>query len=267
MKANRTRSDEDGEDESLPIVPSEGGDSKNLSWSDSFQTRGSDAPLKILQELLKGDRDISGLAGSVGLRPATIRYHINILLRESLVERYTHRGEGEVGRPATRFRLRSAGMIRGFPPRQYRLLSEIFLGIIESTLDSEEREKVLYDAGWVAGQRLLESVGQNSDVSVWTPERFVQHYVAGALAAMGLVTAVADVGPSFVRYRSFTCPFQELALKHPDTICDHLVRGYHEGVAAALGTGVVHERLACMGQGDPFCEDRVRWPDVSEERE
>ena len=267
MKANRIRGDEEGEDDSPQIAPSEGGDSKNLSWSESFQTRGSDARLKILQELLKEDRDISGLAGSVGLCQATIRYHINILLRENLVEKYSHRGEGEVGRPATRIRLRSAGMIRSFPPRQYQLLSEILLGVIEGALDSEERKKVLYDAGWVAGERLIESMGQDSVVSAWTPERFVQHYLAGALATMGLITAVADVGPSFVRYRSFPCPFQELALKHPDRICDHLDRGYHEGLAAALGTGVVHERLACMGHGDPFCEDRMRWPDVSKERE
>ncbi len=227
--------------------------------TDEFLTLGSDVRMKILKELLQGDRGIAELAAVVGLHPVTVRYHVNILVRDGLVEKRTQRREGEVGRPPVRFRLRHERMVGGFPPRRYQVLSEILLGIIEQSLEKEEWQRALYVAGREFGRQLIQVIERKDEVSSWSPARFVRHYLEGALAEMGLVTALADQGDDFVSYRAFTCPFQELAIKYPDKICNHLDLGFHTGVSERLGPGVIHERLACMGHGDPYCEYYVRW--------
>ena len=227
--------------------------------AEAFQTLGSDARLRILKELLRGERAIAELAAAVGLQPVTVRYHLTVLIGDGLVEKTTGHREGDVGRPPIRYRLRREGIIRGFPPRQYAMLAEMLLGIIGGSLDPGGRERALREAGKSVGQRLVETLEREAGFSGWGPRRFVRHYLENALARMGLLTVVADIGEDFVQYRSISCPFLELALSHPEMICDHLDAGFHEGVAAGMGSGVIHERLACMGHGDTFCEQRMKW--------
>ena len=227
--------------------------------AEAFQTLGSDARLRILKELLRGECAIAELAAAVGLQPVTVRYHLTVLIGDGLVEKMTGHREGDVGRPPIRYRLRREGIIRGFPPRQYAMLAEMLLGIIGGSLDPGGRERALREAGKSVGQRLVETLEREAGFSGWGPRRFVRHYLENALARMGLLTVVADIGEDFVQYRSISCPFLELALSHPEMICDHLDAGFHEGVAAGMGSGVIHERLACMGHGDTFCEQRMKW--------
>src|SRR3989304_7255143 len=52
--------------------------------AEAFQTLGSDARLRILKELLRGERAIAELAAAVGLQPVTVRYHLTVLLRDGL---------------------------------------------------------------------------------------------------------------------------------------------------------------------------------------
>lgn len=85
------------------------------------------------------------------------------------------------------------------------------------------------------------------------------------MVRMGLLAVVSDVGEDFVQYRTLSCPFLELALSYPEMICDHLDAGFYEGVASRMGSGVTHERLACMGHGDAFCEQRLKWAKKGEE--
>jgi len=227
--------------------------------AEAFQTLGSDARLRILKELLRGERAIAELAAAVGLQPVTVRYHLTVLIGDGLVEKTTSHREGDVGRPPIRYHLRREGIIRGFPPRQYAMLAEMLLGIIGGSLDPGGRERALYGAGKAAGEQLVETLEREAGFSGWNPRRFVRHYLESALARMGLLTVVADIGEDFVQYRSISCPFLELALRYPEMVCDHLDAGFHEGVAAGMGSGVIHERLACMGHGDTFCEQRMKW--------
>lgn len=259
------------EDRALPAIREAPGTlrdrgSEGNGLAEAFQTLGSDARLRILKELLRGDRSIADLASAVGLQSVTVRYHLNVLIGDGLVERSTSHGGGEVGRPPSRYRLRREGIIRGFPPRQYAMLAEMLLGIIESSLDRAGRERALRGAGRAVGQQLLQTLEKEAGISAWGPREFERHYLETAMARMGLLTVVADMGEDFVRYRSFSCPFLELAQKYPEMICDHLDAGFHEGVAARLGPGVVYQRLACMGHGDAFCEQHLKWARRAKER-
>lgn len=224
-----------------------------------YQALGSDIRLKVLRELLREDCSISDLSEAVGLRPVTLRYHLNILVGDGLVERSTRRREGEVGRPPIRYRLRREGIVQGFPPRQYGMLAEILLGIIQGELKPRDSERALEAAGREVGRRFIETVARDEGVSSWGPKEFVRFYLERALARMGLLNVVVKLTDDSVQYRALSCPFQELAVAHPDLICDHLDVGFHKGVAESLGSGVREERLACIGHGDPHCEYRLRW--------
>lgn len=225
---------------------------------------GSDSRLRILQELMRGDRSVSELAGSVDLHPATIRYHLNVLLRDDLIEQIVRRRTGVIGRPEVRFRIREGRKPEGFPPRQYEMLSEILLQVVVDSHDPEDWKRTLYSAGRRAGIQLMEAIDREGKAA-WTPRRFVDSFLKGVVARMGMQTEVVDLRRDGVQFRAFTCPFQELAKRYPDKVCDYLDRGFHEGIAEKLGAGVVHERLACIGHGSPFCEYRVRWPGLSAE--
>ncbi|MFQ5907762.1 MAG: helix-turn-helix transcriptional regulator [Thermoplasmata archaeon] len=230
--------------------------------AEAFQALGSDVRVRILKELLQGVRDTSELIRATGLRSGSVRYHLNILIAEGLVERFTRHQEGDVGRPPIRYRLRPAGITQGIPFRQYRLLSEVLLGVIRESLPPDEQDRALYAAGKQVGQQLIDGVAGEADVGEWDPELFVRVFLQDALPRMGSLTTVMDQTEGFVRYRLMTCPFQELALKRPSMICDSFDTGFHEGVAEKLGSQVRHKRLACIGHGDPYCEYALRWEEA-----
>jgi DNA-binding transcriptional ArsR family regulator len=227
--------------------------------AEAFQALGSDVRVRILKELLGGERDISELVGATALRSGSVRYHLNILIGEGLVEKFTRHHEGDVGRPPIRYRLRPAGVVQGIPFRQYRLLAEVLLGVILESLPPEDRDRALYAAGKQVGQQLIDAVAGEAEVSYWDPDLFVRVFLGDALPRMGSLTTVMEQGEDFVQYRAMTCPFQELALKRPRMICDAFDTGFHEGVAERLGSQVRFTRLACIGHGDPYCEYALRW--------
>lgn len=233
--------------------------------AETFQTLGSDVRLQILRELLQGERGVAELALSVDLSPVTVRYHLKVLVADGLVEkRVDHEGHG-VGRPPHRYRLRQPEGVTSFPPRRYEMLANILLNILETAIRPEDLETKLHEAGREVGRSLVRTVEEHRDIASWTPDGFVKEFLEGALAQMGLVTTVVERRPDLVRYRSFICPFQELAKKEPGLICDLLDAGYHEGVMERVGGGAIQERLACMGHGDPHCEYAVRWTRRDEE--
>lgn len=229
------------------------------SDSQAFHALGSEARLGLLRVLAVGERTLDQLRRATGLREAAVRYHLGILLQDDLVERVPARPDGRVGRPTNRYRLRATPGVSGFPPRQYETLSEVLLGVVCSSLDRRGWERALYQAGRGSGHQMIDSIRQTAGVDRWTPERFVQHFLSDAMRSMGVQTEVVESHRDRVRYRTLTCPFQELAARYPDRICDHLDAGFHDGVADGLGPRVVNRRSSCMGHGDPFCEYTVQW--------
>lgn len=242
-----------------PVARMKAEETGSAALAEAFQALGSDVRVRILKELLRGERDTSQLVGATRLRSGSVRYHLNILISEGLVEKFTRHQEGDVGRPPIRYRLRAAGVAQGIPFRQYRLLSEVLLGVIHETLPAKEQDQALYAAGRQVGQQMMEGIAAEASVAEWDPGLFVQVFLQGALPRMGSLTTVMEQDEDLVRYRAMTCPFQELALKQTRMICDSFDKGFHEGVAESLGSQVRFRRLACIGHGDPYCEYRLRW--------
>lgn len=230
----------------------------------TFQALGSDLRLRILRELAVGSRGIVELAAALNVTAPTLRYHLGVLLQDGIVEKVPTQRDGRIGRPSVRYRLRKTHVVDGFPIRRYETLSEILLSVITASLPQDRWEKALYEAGRSSGRQLIASIGKEDGESGWDPDRFVRECLEGHFTAMGIQTEVLDLGRDRVRYRAFACPFQELAAKYPDRVCDNLDVGFHEGVAEALGSGVSTQRLQCMGHGAPFCEYSLRWTKTPE---
>ncbi len=234
--------------------------------SQAFHALGSQARLDILRELAIGARNVPELAKTTGLRPGVIRYHLGVLLQDGLVEHVQTGHEGRVGRPTNRYRLRSQPAIDGFPPRRYETLSEILLAVVTTSLGRNDWTQALYRAGRESGRNLIAAIQRGAGIQEWTPLQFVQRCVEGYMPGMGMRTQVVESRGDRVQYRTFTCPFQELATKYPDPVCDSLDAGFHDGIAEGLGTNVENRRLACLGHGDPYCEYALQWKrDRSEE--
>ncbi len=235
--------------------------------TESHQALGSDARVGILHELKLGERGVSDIAKAVGLHPVTIRYHLGILLREGLIEQVPSRREGVVGRPPALFKLSTHAAVGGYPPRRYEMLSEILLALISLKLSQKDLEKSLREAGQRTGQQLIKAIEVEAGAPVWNPGNFVNLFLKGAMTRMGIDVDLLAVDKDLVHYRAYGCPFQELAERHPEEICDNLDVGLYEGMTRTMGSEVAFERFACIGHGDSYCEYRLQWNELSEEAE
>ncbi len=234
-------------------------EARRSTAKESFQALGSEARLGILQELQHGERGVSDLAEAVGLHPVTVRYHLSVLLRDRLIEQGPSRREGGIGRPPALFRVRTRASVEGYPPRRYEMLAEILLELISQVVDRKVAEEVLRGAGQRTGHQLIEAIDDEAHVPVWDPENFVEFYLKGAMRSMGIEVEILAAEEDLVHYRTYGCPFKELAERHPDEICDNFDIGLYEGITRSMGNGVGFERLACIGHGDSHCEYCFRW--------
>lgn len=96
-------------------------------------------------------------------------------------------------------------------------------------------------------------------VSEWTPEAFRNLFVDGLLKELGTEPEVTKMTEKEVAYREHNCLFLEMALKHPETICDGLDAGLYRGISGGMGQGVEGRRLKCRGHGDTYCEYSFKW--------
>ncbi|OGS50452.1 MAG: hypothetical protein A3K65_08725 [Euryarchaeota archaeon RBG_16_68_12] len=212
----------------------------------------------MLSELSTKARTVADLMRALGLQRPTVRYHLAFLLRHGLVEEVPPAKGGKVGRPAGLYRAARHVSLPAFPRRHYELLAEITLDAIVNELGQERAASRLQEKGREAGRAMIQATASKTGVRGWTPESFRRLVLEGAFQEFGVGSEVVEETRQGVHYRSFTCPFLEMAEKLPDLVCDALDAGFHEGVDDALGA-VTTERRACMGHGDPYCEYRMTW--------
>ena len=85
---------------------------------------------RILGLLRAGGATVEAITADLGLAPATVRRHLDVLLRDGLVEMRSERVP--LGRPHFVFTL-SEGGLDGLPGRQYRLVSAVLDTILALT--------------------------------------------------------------------------------------------------------------------------------------
>jgi predicted ArsR family transcriptional regulator len=205
-------------------------------------TRGSPRRRAVLEALrtAAAPLGVAETAERIGVHPNTVRFHLDALVAEGLVERRVEEPSGP-GRPRTVY-APCPGMDRG-GTRGYRLLAQILLGGLAA--GGPEARETAMEAGRAWGRHLADPLPPSRQP---TAER----------AAAGLVALLDDLGfdpdpvgggdgapPESIRLRH--CPFLELAEEYGQLVCPlHL--GLMQGALAGLGAPLTASGL------EPFAE-------------
>lgn len=213
---------------------------------------------KILGLLFERAMSISEIAKRAGLQPINVRYHLQPLIQIGLVEAYEE-AHGVVGRPETYYRITGKHVDVCFPRRHYMFLSEITVNGLQATLGVVKATEISTRIGEEAGEDILKGLATKHNVKEWAPEVFRKFFVQGLLKELGTEPEVVMTSKREVLFRERNCLFQEVALKHPEIICDGLDAGFYGGITKIMGQGVKARRLRCMGHGDPYCEYSIKW--------
>lgn len=167
------------------------------------------------------------VAGEIGLHVNTVRFHLDILVRQGILRRVDGQAEGP-GRPRTQYSL-VPGMDRS-GPRNYKLLAEMLLSHLAA---EDDAVAAAVGAGSTWGRYLMQPLAPGQRISA-------------AEALSRLIDLLADVGfdpylagaenvEPEIRLRH--CPFLELAETHRDLVCAlHL--GLMRGALEQLHTPV-----------------------------
>jgi predicted ArsR family transcriptional regulator len=150
---------------------------------------------------------VTELAERLELHPNTVRFHLDALVAQGLVDRDLEEPSGP-GRPRTVHRLRP-GMDRG-GRRQYHLLAKILLAQLSTTADAGT---VAEDAGRAWGRYLIEQVPPSHQTGAAEAEQ----RLSAMMTDLGFAPEPAGDPTDRIRLRH--CPFLELAEEYSPTLC------------------------------------------------
>ncbi len=199
--------------------------------------------LRILQLLQKNESDtVDGLAKKIGLAPATIRRHLDILQRDRLVSFTEVRKK--TGRPEYSFYLTEDG--QEALPKDYDQL----LGMVVQELSAMSRA----ETDGKDGHQILESVFRRMSerVAIGYKEGMASANIADRVNALVDHLVHEDFSPDpkvedgALRIRLLNCPFRSVAMQNK-AVCTfdlHLI-------GSLLDADV--ERTQCIHDGDSGC--------------
>ncbi len=199
--------------------------------------------LRILHLLQRNTNDtVDSLARSIGLAPATIRRHLDILQRDGLVAFEEVRKK--TGRPEYSFYLTEGG--QESLPKDYALLLGSMITEIAGLRVGDIQGK--------DGEQVLELVFERLSADVWDQYRdqVKDKDLPARLAVLTTLLDERDFYPETqivdgtLRIKLMNCPFRSVALKN-DSVCtfdSHLM-------SAMLDIDV--ERQSCIHDGDAGC--------------
>lgn len=193
---------------------------------------------------------VTETAERIGVHPNTVRFHLDALVTEGLVERRLEEPSGP-GRPRTVYVPRP-GMDRG-GPRGYRLLAQILLSQLASR--GPEARSAATEAGRAWGQYLVDPLPPFREP---TAEEATGRLVA-LLDDLGFdpVPESSGAGEPPERIRLRHCPFLELAEEYGSLVCPvhlGLMQGALDGLRAPLtATGLepFAEPDSCLAHMQP----------------
>lgn len=197
---------------------------------------------------------MQGLAEQTGLHANTVRFHLERLVGEGLVERQVEE-RGEPGRP----RLTFTAAPRPDPARErrnYQLLAEILTSYVTGTTTDPVQAAI--EAGRAWGHYLTDRL---------TPFQRVteEEAVTRLLAILDTVGFAPELAPDDKRQVLLPhCPFLEIAEAHREVVCSiHL--GLMQGALAEMRAPVTADRLLpfvepslCVAHLAPEAEVPVR---------
>lgn len=176
--------------------------------------------------------DVGQLADRVGLHHNTVRSHLDVLLRAGLVSGETEKRELP-GRPRVVYRPTSPGADE--EGDGFHLLAHILTSYLAGSAADPEAEAT--EAGRMWGRYLIERPKPFARV---TPKEALTR-VSALLSRLGFAPQLAE-DPSDPRILLHRCPFEDLAVSHPEITCSvHL--GLIRGALTEMGTPVEGTRL------------------------
>lgn len=187
-------------------------------------------------EALRSSNDplgVTELAERLEIHPNTVRFHLDALVTQGLVDRRLEQPSGR-GRPRT-VHAPHPGMDRG-GPREYHLLAKILLGQLSTNRDAGTKAEA---AGRKWGGYLVEQV----DPTHLTGAAEARQRLTAMMTELGF--APESAGDDQIRLRH--CPFLELAEEYSSTLCPlHL--GLMRGALTEIRAPIAATRL------EPFAE-------------
>ncbi|TDW84338.1 putative ArsR family transcriptional regulator [Kribbella pratensis] len=178
---------------------------------------------------------VTELAEQLGIHPNTVRFHLDALVTQGLVDRQLEKPTGR-GRPRTAY-APHPGMDRG-GRRQYHLLAKILLGQLSTSPDAGTAAEAA-GRGW--GGYLIEQIPPSRDPSA---AESTQRLTA-MMTELGF--APEPDGDTTNRIRLRHCPFLELAEEYSSTLCPlHL--GLMRGALSEIRAPIAATSL------EPFAE-------------
>ena len=199
--------------------------------------------LRILHLLQRNvTATVDSLARSIGLAPATIRRHLDILQRDRLVAFEEVRKK--TGRPEYSFYLTERG--QESLPKNYDLLLNMLIKEI-ADLSTE-------DIGRRDGEQVLEMVFQRLSANVWSDheDQVRGEDLPSRLAALVRLLDERDFFPEtevsegVLQIRLLNCPFRAVALNN-NAVCT-----FDSNLMSAM-LDIDLERRTCIHDGDGGC--------------
>lgn len=195
------------------------------------------AILNLLKQ--RGQGTVDELAEALGLAPITVRHHLAILEKDSLIASSTERGG--VGRPHYVYTL--TGEAEELFPKKYHLLAERLLSELKVLADRQQLRDTLrriardiaasYQPGEFEAQDLQAKLG----------------ILRTLLAEEGFLVQWEQLGDEYV-LKEYSCPYYYVSQRHPEVCHLDLLL-----ISAVLDADV--ERRTCMVQGDEACTYRI----------
>jgi predicted ArsR family transcriptional regulator len=171
--------------------------------------------------------EVGELSAIVGLHVNTVRFHLDRLLADELVERVPGAAHG-LGRPPLQYRALASGRPVS-SARNYEVLAQI---LVEHVLQTARNPAL---AAEEAGRSWGEGLATGAAGGPAPSEPAALDGLVGALAAIGFEPEVVPPDRRTVRLNH--CPFREIARQHREVTCAihlGLMRGLLEASAAPL---------------------------------
>jgi DeoR family suf operon transcriptional repressor len=177
---------------------------------------------------------VNELAGAVGVKPVTVRHHLNALQAEGLAASRERRQP--VGRPIHVYFLTEKA--DGMFSQKYRVLVERLLDQLKTRLPEPAFKALIADlAGALADEfrgelaRLPQQARMNRLIEILEREGFIAEW------------QITEDGIRLVEHH---CPYYHIGQRHPE-----LCQIDHALIHIAMGRGV--EQASCMLEGDRAC--------------
>ncbi len=225
----------------------------------------STSRVEILKLLYKKTLSVEEIAKKLGLKPITVRHHLQYLSEAGLIEASEKR-EGSVGRPKVYYKATKAPQTFTFPKRYYQRLSRFLIDGLQLFIGEKKLKKFLTGIGMRMGESDVNQLKRKYNIEEWTPKDYIDLYIKEYLEESGAEPEIIEIKNDVVKYRLHNCLFFELASSMPEIMCDVLHESYHEGLSKAMGGMVTIKRETCMGKGDDYCEHTCQFKTVKSEK-